>query len=219
MLYLIRDAHTTITQSNNHLMPSYFGWINDINEYEAAQKGRKNTLWHRTVRSIQKQVSNDLYLIKKDKKFLRPCHATEKFFTLYDDGQVSPCEVLDKTNLGNIRDFNLNYYELKKKQKTHAYYQQTIRKEKCNCDWSCATPLNMLYDPKSLVSIAKNFVQTKPLEFEFARQDAPNQIQDRTYNQSTDTWNKAREHREKIETYEATHPSRQKPERTAPPPP
>lgn len=215
ILYLIRDAHTTITQSNNHLMPSYFRLIDNINEYEAARSGSTNDFWHRVVRTIQKQVNHDIFFIKKNKEFLRPCHATSKFFTLYDDGQVSPCEVLDQTSLGNVRDYDFDYYALKKARDVRQYYKQTIVKAKCNCDWTCATPINMLYDVKSLGAIAKGFFSSKPLSVGEAFSENETHREKRTYNQSDDTWTRVQAERAKTERHVTSKPSG---EMSAPPP-
>ena len=78
--------------------------------------------------------------------------------TLYDDGQISPCEVLEsKLNYGNIRDFDYDFYELKKRSKIQKSYKNEIIKKKCNCDWQCAPPVNMLYDPPTYLKILKGF--------------------------------------------------------------
>src|SRR5216684_2452858 len=101
--------------------------------------------------------------MRAERKFFRPCHATQKCVTLYDDGQISPCEVLDSVNLGNVRDFNYDYYELIRRKEAADFYENKIVKDKCNCDWMCAVPINMLYDPKIIPRVAKALVKPNEL--------------------------------------------------------
>jgi MoaA/NifB/PqqE/SkfB family radical SAM enzyme len=94
--------------------------------------------------------------IKLNEKFIRPCFATEKFVTLYDDGAVSPCEVLeDRVKLGSIKDYDYDFYKLQKMTKMKGLYSKEIVESKCNCEWQCALPMNMLYDPSVYFRILK----------------------------------------------------------------
>lgn len=162
IFYLIRETGKLITQSKNHLIPSFLQTLADNEDYEWRQHRR--TLWHRAVRALQDVTYTDVVKIREQKQFFRPCHATRKFVTLYDDGQISPCEVLDSVNLGNIRDFNYDYYELVKKKEASDFYRNDIVKNKCNCDWMCAVPINMLYDPKIMPRVVKALVKpNKPM--------------------------------------------------------
>ncbi|KGF71934.1 hypothetical protein DO97_14380 [Neosynechococcus sphagnicola sy1] len=144
MFYLIREVHALITTDNKkHIWP----WIDLLqrNEQQEWQQHRQS-IWSRAVRTLQGLVYNDIIRIITREEFIRPCYATQKFVTLYDDGSISPCEVLEKTNLGNIKDFNYDFYQLKRSQKVNQFHQQEIVNKQCNCDWMCATPINMLYD-------------------------------------------------------------------------
>ena len=82
-------------------------------------------------------------MIKKEKKFLRPCHAVQKFVTLYDDGTFSPCEVLSSTKLGNIRDYDFDFYKMKNARDLNLLHKEQIINTKCNCEWMCAPPLTL----------------------------------------------------------------------------
>lgn len=157
MFYLIRDTGKLITQSKNHLIPSFFETLAENENYEWGEHRR--TLWHRAVRALQSVTYSDVVKIKRRKEFIRPCRATRKFVTLYDDGQISPCEVLDSVHLGNIRDFDYDYYRLVKTKTPTDFYKDEIVKNKCNCDWMCAIPINMLYDPKMIPRLTKALIK------------------------------------------------------------
>ncbi len=151
MFYLIRDTHKLVTDGNNHLVPSYL----DVLEENEAREWREHsrTLWSRAVRTLQALVYRDIVRIKIDHEFLRPCSATQKFATLWDDGQFSPCEILEKTSLGNIKDYEYDFYKLKADRAVDDLHRKEIVGKKCNCDWMCATPINMLYDPSVYLDI------------------------------------------------------------------
>lgn len=159
MFYLIREAGLKITPSRNHLIPSFSRTLAENENYEGAKI--RQTLWSQAVRILQEATYSDVVRIKQKKEFLRPCHALRKFVTLYDDGQISPCEILDSVNLGNIRDFDYDYYKLMRKKESVNFYKQKIVKEKCNCDWMCAVPINMLYDIKMAPRLIRAL--TKPV--------------------------------------------------------
>jgi MoaA/NifB/PqqE/SkfB family radical SAM enzyme/glycosyltransferase involved in cell wall biosynthesis len=153
MFYLIRETGKLITQSKNHLVQPYLQTIAENEEYE--WRHNRRSLWNRAVRALQGITYADVARIRQDKHFFRPCHATRSFVTLYDDGQISPCEVLDSVKLGNVRDFGYDYYELIRRKEAAEFYRKDIVANKCNCDWMCAVPQNMLYDPKIIPRVAK----------------------------------------------------------------
>ena len=113
---------------------------------------------------MQNVTYTDIVAIKSKQEFVRPCHATRKFVTLYDDGQISPCEVLDTVTLGNIRDWDYDYYRLIRQRQAAEFYDKDIVANKCNCDWMCATPINMLYDPKVISRVAKAWISPEHIE-------------------------------------------------------
>ena len=156
MFYLIRDGNLPVTRAKNHLIPSFLKTLEE-NERHEWSRHRRN-LWSRAVRALHGISSADVLKIKREDGFIRPCHATRKFVTLYDDGQISPCEVLDSVNLGNIRNFNYDFYALIRRKKSKEFYKKEIVEKKCQCDWTCAAPMNMLYDPKVLPRLAKALI-------------------------------------------------------------
>ena len=154
LFYLIREAGELITKGNNHLIPKFIDTL--LANEEREWRDNRKTIWHRVVRVLQGLTYKDLVEIKLNEKFIRPCFATEKFVTLYDDGAVSPCEVLeDRMKLGNIKDYDYDFYKLQKLTKMKDLYSKEIVEGKCNCEWQCALPMNMLYDPSVYFRILK----------------------------------------------------------------
>jgi MoaA/NifB/PqqE/SkfB family radical SAM enzyme len=153
LFYMFRKDGVLISDENAHLAD---GFVDFIQDHDAEEwRNRKHDLWGRVVRTLQAITYTDTRQIKKEKKFLRPCHAVQKFVTLYDDGTFSPCEVLSSTELGNIRDYGFDFYKMKKERDLNLLHKKQIVDTKCNCEWMCAPPINMLYDPPTWYRIAK----------------------------------------------------------------
>ena len=154
IFYLIRETGELIADKNLHLVPQFIDTVKMNDEREWS--GHRKSIWNRVVRVLQGLTYQDLMDIKIKHKYLRPCYATEKFITLYDNGDISPCEVLEnKIKYGNIKNFNYDFYKLKKEEKVKESHQKEIIEKKCNCEWMCALPMNMLYDPSSYIRIIR----------------------------------------------------------------
>jgi glycosyltransferase involved in cell wall biosynthesis/MoaA/NifB/PqqE/SkfB family radical SAM enzyme len=157
LFYMFRTDGVLISDENAHLAD---GFVDFIQDHDAEEwRDRKHNLWGRAVRTLQAITYADTRKIKKEKKFLRPCHAVQKFVTLYDDGTFSPCEVLSSTKLGNIRDYDFDFYKMKKERDLNLLHKEQIIDTKCNCEWMCAPPINMLYDPPTWYRIVKGLVR------------------------------------------------------------
>jgi glycosyltransferase involved in cell wall biosynthesis/MoaA/NifB/PqqE/SkfB family radical SAM enzyme len=148
MLYLIRNKRTLVTHENNGHIPRYMQILQQHEEKE--WKDSEQGFWHRAVRALQNLTYHDLVKIKLKDEYLRPCHAIQKFATLYDDGEITPCEVLEKMRLGNLKDYEYDFYKLKNDRRLNDVYKKEVIEKKCNCDWMCAISHNLLYDPKTI---------------------------------------------------------------------
>ncbi len=153
--YLFRQDGVLISDDNAHLADDFVDFISRNDAEELARK--PDGLWARAVRALQSVTYEDTRRIKKFKEFIRPCVATQKFVTLYDDGTFAPCEVLAARPMANIRDHDFDYYRMKRAIDIDAIHRTEIVDTKCNCEWMCAPPMNMLYDGKSWAKIARNF--------------------------------------------------------------
>ena len=155
IFYLIRETGKLISDNNQHLVSTFIDTIKTNNEREWKEHGK--SIWSRAVRVLQGLTYQDIVSIKMKHSYLRPCYATEKFVTLYDNGDISPCEVLeDKIKYGNIKNFNYDFYKLKKENIRESYKKEILEK-KCNCEWMCAVPMNMLYDPSTYARMIRGF--------------------------------------------------------------
>lgn len=156
LFYMFREDGVLISKANAHLADDFIDFIQRHDAEEWKVRGRD--LWGRAVRALQGVTYSDTKAIKKDGKFIRPCHAIQKFITLYDEGTFAPCEVLATTALANIRDHDFDFYRMKREKNLNRFHKDEIVATKCNCEWMCAPPMNMLYDPPTWLRIARGFI-------------------------------------------------------------
>jgi len=91
----------------------------------------------------------------EENKYITPCYAGNLSGVMYPEGDVYPCEILDKTHkIGNIRDFDLDFRKLwlSKKAKEEVKF---IRKTECFCTHECFNIVNILFNPKFYPQIIK----------------------------------------------------------------
>ena len=104
-------------------------------------------------------LNNMVKKIFEKHNYQMPCYAANISGVMYPEGQVYPCEILDKSHLiGNIRDFNLNFRQLWLSQKAKEEVN-FIRKTKCFCTHECFNQVNILFNPKfypKLIKIASS---------------------------------------------------------------
>jgi glycosyltransferase involved in cell wall biosynthesis/MoaA/NifB/PqqE/SkfB family radical SAM enzyme len=156
IFYLVRQPNELVNSQNASLVDGYLEFLKESEAWEFENRPRH--LWSRAVRVLQRLAYRDLRQIKVENTYRRPCFATQKFVTLWDDGKISPCEVLENRPLGNIRNFSYDFYRLKKGQGVDRFYRQEIVQKKCSCDWICAPPINRLYDFRTIPAVISGFL-------------------------------------------------------------
>ncbi len=83
--------------------------------------------------------------------YVLPCHAGAGLLgVIYPNGDVYPCEVLDK-KMGNLNDFDFNILELWAKNQE---LRNWIKDTKCHCTYECAWSYNILSSPKHMGKLA-----------------------------------------------------------------
>ncbi len=95
----------------------------------------------------------------RENRELMPCLAGILSGVLYSNGDVFPCELLDR-KIGNIRDFGFDFrklWETERARKTRDFIKDT----KCFCTHECFYYTNMLMNPGNLPRVAGKIVQLK----------------------------------------------------------
>lgn len=78
------------------------------------------------------------------KGYQTPCYAGTISAVMYEDGNVFPCEILNK-KIGNIRDFNYNFKKLWLSPNSKKI-RKFIRDSKCFCTYECAVDCNIAFN-------------------------------------------------------------------------
>ena len=139
----------------------------DLNLYRESVKFRDNLFYQKKMSGLTRFKGNKLAtagrvmlneLVNKtheENKYITPCYAGNLSGVMYPEGDVYPCEILDKTHkIGNIRDFDLDFRKLWLSQKAKEEVK-FIRKTKCFCTHECFNTVNILFNPKFYPQIIK----------------------------------------------------------------
>lgn len=90
-------------------------------------------------------------------QYVSHCPAGALFGVIGADGQVYPCEILDRP-LGNVRDFDLNFMKVWNNEKTKEA-KKFIKDINCHCSYECAWSINVVsnkqYIPKLITQSIK----------------------------------------------------------------
>ena len=139
----------------------------DLNLYRESVKIRDDLFYQKKMSGHTRFKGNKLAtagrvmlneLVNKtleENKYITPCYAGNLSGVMYPEGDVYPCEILDKTHkIGNIRDFDLDFRKLWLSQKAKEEVK-FIRKTKCFCTHECFNIVNILFNPKFYPQIIK----------------------------------------------------------------
>ena len=139
----------------------------DLNLYRESVKFRDDLFYQKKMSGHTRFKGNKLAtagrvmlneLVNKtheENKYITPCYAGNLSGVMYPEGDVYPCEILDKTHkIGNIRDFDLDFRKLWLSQKAKEEVK-FIRKTKCFCTHECFNTVNILFNPKFYPQIIK----------------------------------------------------------------
>ena len=139
----------------------------DMKLYQEAVELRNNLFYSKKMSGHAKFKGNKLAtagrIILNEKiqqifetgEYQMPCYSANLSGVMYPEGQVHPCEILDKSHkIGNIRDFNLDFKKLWLSQKAKKEVN-FIRKTKCVCTHECFNSVNILFNPKFYPKLIK----------------------------------------------------------------
>jgi glycosyltransferase involved in cell wall biosynthesis/MoaA/NifB/PqqE/SkfB family radical SAM enzyme len=99
----------------------------------------------RAFRSLLHSAADEGMRLLRNPEAAPECRSTRKFVTLYDDGELAPCEVL-ADRFGNVRAHELDLPRMLGLASIRRFVDERIVAQKCSCDWGCAHAMNMLYD-------------------------------------------------------------------------
>jgi len=95
----------------------------------------------------------------KERNYQIPCYAGNLTGVIRSNGEVYPCELLDH-KIGNLREHNYNIKELWQSERAQEIRRE-IKEKKCFCTHECFITNNILFNPRMLPEIIKEYLQLK----------------------------------------------------------
>lgn len=147
LYYLVRDRNRRVTRHEPELLAAYKETIasDDLKTGGIRPRALWSFIFRTALDSICAEAAKN-----PGARFERQCRSTRKFLTLYDNGDISPCEVLGSVKYANMRDFDYDLYRLVRSRAVREYVESDIIGGRCWCDWGCAYSMNLLYDPAAM---------------------------------------------------------------------
>lgn len=106
---------------------------------------KKNKPFSKIFNTLSKVVNNQVIEVMDSGKMPSRCYAYSKLIVIQSNGDVFPCEYLNK-KLGNLKEYNYDIKKilrLEKNKKIEAF----IKKRGCYCTWECALSNNIVCNP------------------------------------------------------------------------
>jgi radical SAM protein with 4Fe4S-binding SPASM domain len=139
-----------------------------LEEYRAASKyideaiyaGRLKTFNFPLGRALQAKdiVSRQLIAATAEQNRAQlPCHAGKLNVVITENGDLYPCELLDK-KFGNLKEVGFDFQQLWNNQAAHDT-RRFIRDTKCFCTHECFMATNILFNPRLYPRVAKEYLR------------------------------------------------------------
>lgn len=93
-----------------------------------------------------------VYKTAKEDRYLMPCYAGLLAGNVFENGDVFPCELLDRP-FGNLREWDYDFTALWRSAEAEAV-RRHIRETRCYCTHECILNTNLLFNPRNLPPIA-----------------------------------------------------------------
>ncbi|MBU1229137.1 MAG: radical SAM protein [Proteobacteria bacterium] len=126
----------------------------ELNDYLGSLPRKKESRFLYPVWRGVRDVSRD-HLIRTifHDEFVTQCVAGRKMVVVRENGDVAPCEILDKT-FGNLRDSHYDIYALLR-SKRGIGIRKYIKETRCRCSHECALASNVIWSPSIYPALAK----------------------------------------------------------------
>jgi MoaA/NifB/PqqE/SkfB family radical SAM enzyme len=98
--------------------------------------------------------------IVRTNKYQTPCYAGNLGACLFANGDTYPCELLTDRRLGNVREVDYDFKKIWFSAEADAA-RRFIRESKCFCTYECFLTINILFNPRMLMSVFKEWAVLK----------------------------------------------------------
>jgi len=98
--------------------------------------------------------------IVRDNEYQIPCYGGNLGGALFANGDVYPCELLIDRKLGNVREHGYDFRKIWLGKEAEAA-RKFIRESKCFCTYECFLTINILFNPRMMPSVLKEWSSLK----------------------------------------------------------
>lgn len=119
----------------------------NLDLYQKLQRRIRNYTRGILPKIYKKKVTDLITKTVRTNTWQTPCYAGILTAVIRENGNVFPCELLNK-KMGNLRDFNYNFnnlWESRQAQEVRKYIKET----KCFCHHECTVPVNIFFNPRN----------------------------------------------------------------------
>jgi radical SAM protein with 4Fe4S-binding SPASM domain len=139
------------------ILDAYEWLTNNIKDYKKLKKiNNYNNTFQGKVHNAKDEISWEMVKkIYSTNEFISNCHAGTLFGIIASNGDIFPCEILENSKLGNLRENNLNFMKIWENNIAKKIVKDIID-NKCRCTYECGMSFNILgntkYHPKLLIN-------------------------------------------------------------------
>ncbi len=161
------DHHTvTITRGKTKEQDAGDIPLEEIKRIYTSIKNRNKNhkkIEHKLINALRSTMYTEIERIFSEDKFKYYCTAGKKYITVYQDGKVAACEILDtlhpeqSAELGNLNDFNFNIVDLLRTKKSNDRVSW-IKDNKCFCSFECAKSNDVVFNKKLAIKTLLNIL-------------------------------------------------------------
>jgi MoaA/NifB/PqqE/SkfB family radical SAM enzyme len=119
-------------------------------------KGFPFSSWMNAKNLYSREV---VYRTARDERYQVPCYGGLLAGNVFNNGEVSPCELLDRP-FGNLRDHDYDFVRLWRSPAADRV-RRHIRETKCFCTHECFLNTSLLFNPRNLPPIAARWIRIK----------------------------------------------------------
>lgn len=141
--------------AKNVSIQKYREYVDYLNKTKKKKKG----LTSRILRGVYETSADIAYRTRKSNKMLFRCIAGKKLIIMSEEGNIYPCELLDK-KIGNIRDYEYDIGKLLTSENSKRV-RRFIKEKKCFCTWECGIMNSLFFNPKFYPKIVKKALTFK----------------------------------------------------------
>lgn len=152
-------GHTRDTEAKLVTAGQFRGAVNYLRN-SWTKKSRKDHYRFASLKRVVDVLTPEIEMeTMEGNRMILPCVAGKRIIVISEKGEVTPCELLDKS-FGNVRDVGYDMKKLLFSGKA-IEIKKWIRESKCFCTWGCATSNNIVFNLAAYPRVFRKWLELK----------------------------------------------------------